>query len=578
MLEWYGFLSPDDIFFNRVAFTNINFFDFNCGSAVRVIRENVAAWYYTLRIFAISALLVVLLYIGIRMAISTVASDQAKYKKMITDWLVSFALVFLLHYIVILVLNVNNGLVEILKGIMENMPDHDNSIKSYENLASSLVGKSFIGGASVTWAATICYAILVGVTAAFLFSYIKRMLIVGFLIMIAPIITITYSIDRVNDGKAQALNSWLKEFLLNVLIQPFHCLIYLVFANATVSLIYKNGWSSISGMILAIMCMLFIWPAEKIVKEIFGFKQSSTMADTVASLAAIKTIGDVAKKAAGAAGKNGGKLSRNLNKVVQNNKTLNSIGQKFSNMPVVKQTKDFTQKASNWIEKNKNSNNVLSKTAATIADKTIKMADPAVGGAIAFTAMTAGANQENALTTGGQTYNTIKDIQAARAAGRAVPEEIQTGENNFRDALEQFARQSQYQNFKTDQNQYNNLKTEVENLLSKNTDTLERKVDLLLQRYISEKGYDLNNTNDINQLATDMDNFASQDLSTMARNTPEEIAAYNAAQAIQERNLAVRAQTLASTYSKYGISNTDDAVKEVLDRIQDDTFDEGPTP
>ena len=52
------------------------------------------------------------------MAISTVASDQAKYKKMITDWLVSFALVFLLHYIIILVLNVNNGLVELFKGIM----------------------------------------------------------------------------------------------------------------------------------------------------------------------------------------------------------------------------------------------------------------------------------------------------------------------------------------------------------------------------------------------------------------------------------------------------------------------------
>ena len=104
--DWYGFLTPDDIFFNRVALTNINFFDFNCGPSLKVIRQNVAAWYYTLRIFAISALLVVLLYIGIRMAISTVASDQAKYKKMITDWLVSFALVFLLHYIIILVLMV----------------------------------------------------------------------------------------------------------------------------------------------------------------------------------------------------------------------------------------------------------------------------------------------------------------------------------------------------------------------------------------------------------------------------------------------------------------------------------------
>ena len=186
-----------------------------------------AAWYYTLRIFSIAALLVVLLYIGIRMAISTVASDQARYKKMITDWLVSFALIFLLHYIVIVTINVNNALVEILRNVMDNMSNSGQT--NFEKLASSLVKKSFIGSASVTWANAICYAVLVGVTAAFLFSYIKRMLIIGFLIMIAPIITITYSMDRAGDGKAQAFGLWMKEFILNVLIQPLHALLYLIF-------------------------------------------------------------------------------------------------------------------------------------------------------------------------------------------------------------------------------------------------------------------------------------------------------------------------------------------------------------
>ena len=55
--------------------------------------------------------------------------------------------------------------------------------------------------------------------------YIKRMLTVGFLIVIAPLITITYSIDKMGDGKSQALNAWLKEFIYNVLIQTFHCII-----------------------------------------------------------------------------------------------------------------------------------------------------------------------------------------------------------------------------------------------------------------------------------------------------------------------------------------------------------------
>ena len=139
--QQFGWLTPDDVFFNRVSFTNINFFDFNCSSSIKVIRENVAAWYYTLRIFSIAALLVVLLYIGIRMAISTVASDQARYKKMITDWLVSFALIFLLHYIVIVTINVNNALVEILRNVMDNMSNSGQT--NFEKLASSLVKKSF---------------------------------------------------------------------------------------------------------------------------------------------------------------------------------------------------------------------------------------------------------------------------------------------------------------------------------------------------------------------------------------------------------------------------------------------------
>lgn len=545
---------------------------------MQVIRKNIAAWYYTLRIFAISALLVVLLYIGIRMAISTVASDQAKYKKMITDWLVSFGLVFLLHYIVIITLNVNNGLVEIFKRVMENMSNYDNEMIAYEHLAFNLVSKSFIGGASVTWAATICYAILVGITAAFLFSYIKRMLVVGFLIMIAPIITITYSIDKVGDGKAQALNSWLREFLLNVLIQPFHCLIYLVFANAVISLISNSGWSSVSGMILAIMCLLFIRQAETIVKEIFGFKQANTLADTVASLAAIKTFSDVAKKAFSGSGN--GPISRNLNRVVQNNRTLNSIGSRVANAPGIKQFREAPGKINNLIEKGKASNNIIAKATANIADTTKKMSSPALGAAIAMTAISEGAehNTDTSLNRGIATYSTIQDIRAARAAGRAIPEDVQANENNFKNSLEQFARQAQFQNFRTDQTQFNNLKTEVEQLLQKNTDSMERNIQMLLQHYVNEKGYDLNNDTDVANLATDMDRFASQDLSSMPRNTPEENAAYNLAKAIQEKDLAVRAQTLAGTYNKYGITDTNDAIEEVLTRIQDDTFDEGPNP
>lgn len=58
-------------------------------------RTAVAVWYYALRTIASAILLVVLIYVGIRMAMSTVSAEQkASYKKMLVDWTVSLVLIF----------------------------------------------------------------------------------------------------------------------------------------------------------------------------------------------------------------------------------------------------------------------------------------------------------------------------------------------------------------------------------------------------------------------------------------------------------------------------------------------------
>lgn len=120
-------VTPDQILFNRLAITDINFFQkntFGTGSnqktlsgdnnPVKLLRESIANWYYALRMIAIIMLLCILIYVGIRMATSTLADDKAKYKSMLWNWLVSMAIVFVLHYIIVIVINVNNSLVDVL--------------------------------------------------------------------------------------------------------------------------------------------------------------------------------------------------------------------------------------------------------------------------------------------------------------------------------------------------------------------------------------------------------------------------------------------------------------------------------
>lgn len=291
--EINGFLTPDDIFFNRVGITDIDFFNFaGEESVVQTIRKNIATWYYILRVLSMAILLAVLIYIGIRMAISTVASEKAQYKRMLYDWLVSFALLFLLNYIIMFTIQVNNAFISMLSGPAR--------VTIGEGVVNQLSDMVIFGGGTKSWSAFIVYWMILGMSLGFLLIYIRRMLTIGFLIIISPLITITYSIDRVGDGKSQALNAWIKEFMVNVLIQPFHCIIYLVFVSTVLNTLGTKA--SIAKMVLAIICMKFVGTAEKIVKEIFGLNDKSGMGEAIQAWATVKALGNVATKIGGKAG------------------------------------------------------------------------------------------------------------------------------------------------------------------------------------------------------------------------------------------------------------------------------------
>lgn len=262
------------------------------------IRENIAIWYYALRNLSIGILLVMLIYVGIRMAISTVAADEAKYKKMLKDWVVSFVLVFLMQYIIAFTINANNGLVQVMDSARQNVTS-----SSFGNILDSFAGRalgiSFVTGLG----ASIIFCILVGMTASFLIFYIKRMLTVGFLIIISPIVTITYSIDKMGDNKSQALDKWLKEFVYNILIQPFQCLIYLIFAVCALEIMQE---ATMGTAILGVVMILFIHQAEDIVRAIFSFEHAHSLGNALTTMALTSTIGkaigDMGKAQGGAGG------------------------------------------------------------------------------------------------------------------------------------------------------------------------------------------------------------------------------------------------------------------------------------
>ena len=276
-------LSIEDILFNKLDITKIDFFNMSTGNeVVDTIRKNVAAWYYSLRNISAVILIAILMYVGLRMALSTIADEKARYSEMIVNWVISIALLFVLHFIIELVIILNNQIVNILAN---NIDKSDPLDKIYKNAWS--VG--FVEG----FGNAICYLVLVGMTLVFLLSYLKRMITVGFLIVIAPLVTITYSIDKMGDNKSQALDTWLKEFVYNILIQPFQCVTYIILAGSAMKIL--DNETSLAAMIVAIMMIVFIYESERIIRHIFHF-EARTMAETVAQAALVgSTLGLFAK-------------------------------------------------------------------------------------------------------------------------------------------------------------------------------------------------------------------------------------------------------------------------------------------
>ena len=359
-------VSPEEIFQNKIGLLDVNFFNPNKyeasetidggqvdeqTSTARVLQPTIASWYLTLRNFAIIVLLIVLLYIGIRIVTSSAAQDRAKYKEKLFSWIVAMCLLFFMHYIMAfattIVEEISKGISKSNKSISVGLKSlegyyietkNEDGLNVYINATNFFTEKGLLSdNGEYLWPTnllgtvriqmqlepdglsddnivlrkmgyTVLYIILIFYTAAFLVVYIKRTIMLAFLTMIAPLVAMTYPLDKMNDGNAQAFNMWLKEYVFNLLIQPFHLILYTMLVGSAIELAQSN-------VIYAIVAIGFIFQAEKILRKFFGFDKASTIdtnGSTVGGMLAmaginqLKRIGNMGKKKDGKNGGNSG--------------------------------------------------------------------------------------------------------------------------------------------------------------------------------------------------------------------------------------------------------------------------------
>lgn len=345
-------LTPEAMFANEVPLLDVNFFsetrdglitdaDGNkyietitqTGQKIKMkstaleLRPTISKWYFALRNLAIVALLSILVYIGIRILISSSADDKAKYKQRMVDWLVAMCLLFFMHYIMAFAVKMTEEIIKAVNSVNDpyyiTFGDSDSKLKDYKyeagsgdsegenifnvsdglgktlhdnNIITDYNGKyifmwptNLMGKARIElqleptedlteddietrqFGYTVIYLALVMYTILFLFRYLKRVMMLAFLTIIAPLMAMTYPLDKLQDGSAQGFNTWLKEYIFNLLIQPVHLILYTVLIGASMDLIADN-------IVFALAALGFILPGEKILRKFFGFEKASTVA------------------------------------------------------------------------------------------------------------------------------------------------------------------------------------------------------------------------------------------------------------------------------------------------------------
>ena len=271
---WEADLTNGDLFFNigKVLTNQYELFDISYliggepkkseikSMMVDGFQKEIPNWYIGVRNLAVALSLVALIYIGIRMALSVAVDERAKYKKMFTGWVEGLILMFVMQYIIIAAIRANQLIVNILTeaGEVSNQKLWVFEFMSTFN-CMTLMWSSM--GERIVY--SVLLITLTMIQIKFFIFYFQRVLKVALYIIISPLVCMTYAIDKAGDGRAQGFNTWLKEFMMTIFIQPLHLVIYVVF-------VYAAGYIGVEYPILSIMFLILLDQSEKLIKRMFN--------------------------------------------------------------------------------------------------------------------------------------------------------------------------------------------------------------------------------------------------------------------------------------------------------------------
>ncbi len=229
---WLSFPFPDQIIFNKMAFFDPNFINptrqLSGQAPVAILQDIISSMYYTFFTVALTIFVIAAMVIGIKLALTSIASEKAQYKQALNNWVFGIVLLFSVHLLMAGIFAINEAVVEVAYHMSGNIkfsvsafelvPGVGNTIKNifgtvmsgingildilnvgFDLPEDALVELPWGGYAGMiimflvnAWGGDFISAltlfVVLGQTFALVVSYVKRLFFCIFLGMLAPIV------------------------------------------------------------------------------------------------------------------------------------------------------------------------------------------------------------------------------------------------------------------------------------------------------------------------------------------------------------------------------------------------------
>ena len=205
------FFTLDKLFFGDFKFLDINIFNINTSKesnskgneANANLKKGVAVWTNATRGFAVAISLLLFILGAVMLMLNSARTDSkatsiASLKNFLTDTVKGLMIALLITVVLAMILFAHDMVISIFNAIRYKM------LESGAQSAEVIIYKNVLDldingyGYSVSF---IAYLFMSAYHIKFLIIYINRLLTIGFLIVVSPIISVTYALDKIGDRK-----------------------------------------------------------------------------------------------------------------------------------------------------------------------------------------------------------------------------------------------------------------------------------------------------------------------------------------------------------------------------------------